>query len=376
MSSTNMPMVTPQYLGQSTVGALKAIMALVIVLPTIFICLRCYVRICIKRVFGLDDIVAVIATIILLAYAGVLLAATDKGLGRHMQYIEVHGNVRDVSLCAQIAQSLAIMACTLGKSAFAITLMRIFVQPWVLRVLWFVLITMNLVNVLCAIFVFVQCEDPRALWDSSIQSNCWPTYVFTNFSLFVGSYSAAQDFLLAFLPCIIILRLNMKRTESVAIVLSMSLGVFAGIAATVKSTYLVTLSNQTDRFYALPPLFMWAAAEDALAIIAATIPTLRPLLYTKAASSTRPSQGSYPLQVFDRANDAFYPASYYSELNTTIKADQPAASYGKTAGAKDIVEKCMHDESRLECGDNDARRKCPNLKGHILATTQVEMTYH
>ena len=45
---------------------------------------------------------------------------------------------------------------------------------------------MNLVNLLAAIFVFGQCKDPRHLWNPAIPSECWPTHVFTNFSLFVG----------------------------------------------------------------------------------------------------------------------------------------------------------------------------------------------
>lgn len=40
-----------------------------------------------------------------------------------------------------------------------------------------------------------------------------------------AAYSAAQDFLLVLLPCIIILRLRMKATEKIAIALSMSLGI-------------------------------------------------------------------------------------------------------------------------------------------------------
>lgn len=127
--------------------------------------------------------------VILIAYASILLAAADRGLGRHTAYIEEYGDLSDVSLFSQIAQSLAIMACTLGKTAFAITLMRIFVQAWVLRILWFIIVTMNLANFLCAIFVFAQCRDPRALWDFDIISTCWPDYVFTNFSLFVGCKS-------------------------------------------------------------------------------------------------------------------------------------------------------------------------------------------
>lgn len=68
----------------------------------------------------------------------------------------------------------------------------------------------------------------------------------------------------------------------------------------IKATYLVTLSDQSDRFYALPPLFMWAAAEDALAIVASSLPLLRPLLPTRLHNSF----DAYRLQAFDGSKDA------------------------------------------------------------------------
>lgn len=127
----------------------------------------------------------------LLAHAAVCHAAANAGLGRHTMVVAMEdpNKVIDVSLLCHIGQSLAIMACTLGKTSFAITLMRIFVQRWLKGVLWFVIVTMNVVNILAALFVFLQCKDPRNLWDETIPSECWPIDIFTNFSLFVGGKS-------------------------------------------------------------------------------------------------------------------------------------------------------------------------------------------
>lgn len=124
----------------------------------------------------------------MIAYAAVCTVASNRGLGRHIEFVEeTPQDVVTVALLADIGEALAILACTLGKSSFAITLMRIVVQRWILYVLWFIIITMNLANILAAIFVFAQCKDPRHNWDpTTYPSECWPAYVFTNFSLFVG----------------------------------------------------------------------------------------------------------------------------------------------------------------------------------------------
>lgn len=173
--------------------------------------------------------------------------ASTIGLGRHLIVVEQNPNdLINVALLCDIGESLAIMACTLGKTSFAVTLLRIVVQRWMVALLWFVIITMNVVNILAALFVFVQCKDPRHLWNPAIPSKCWPDSVFTNFSLFVGgkqlvldpscskanlaacshlAYSGAQDFVLALLPWTIVWNLQMKKKEKFGVAFAMSLGV-------------------------------------------------------------------------------------------------------------------------------------------------------
>lgn len=122
-----------------------------------------------------------------MAYCFVVIAAVDKGLGRHVDFVSEHPqNLILVGMLCQIAQTLAVMACTISKTTFAITLLRIVVQTWAYYILWFAIITMNIFNVLAAIFVFGQCKDPRHLWNPAIPSQCWSTNVFTHFSIFVG----------------------------------------------------------------------------------------------------------------------------------------------------------------------------------------------
>ncbi|KAL2850985.1 hypothetical protein BJX68DRAFT_266548 [Aspergillus pseudodeflectus] len=150
------------------------------------------------------------------------------------------------------------MSCALGKTAFAVTLLRIVVERWMKYLLWFIIITMNTVNTLAALFVFVQCKDPRTNWDPSIT---------------------------------IVWNLQMRKKEKIGVAFAMSLGIFAGAAAIVKTCYLVKLSEKADFTWEMTPLLNWAAVECALAIIAGAIPTLKPLLTKVFPTST--SQESY-----------------------------------------------------------------------------------
>ncbi|KAL2005576.1 hypothetical protein VTN00DRAFT_10069 [Thermoascus crustaceus] len=338
----------PGYLAESRSSTVKSVMWVVSLVPFVIVCLRLYVRIKVKGVFGWDDGIVMVAMGCLVAYAAVSTAAANIGLGKHLEVVEQNpNNLIYVALLCNIGETLAIMACTLGKTSFAVTLLRIIVQRWAQTVLWFVIITMNVVNVLAALFVFVQCKDPRHLWNPAIPSECWPTYVFTNFSLFVGAYSGAQDFVLALLPWTIIWRLQMQKKEKLGIAVAMSLGIFAGGAAIVKTTYLVALSAKSDFTWELAPLLIWAAVEDGLAIAAASIPALRPLLRiffpSTQSDNSYHNKWSYPLKAVSNDADMFsnpqgeshatvYPASGDADdkSNTSILRDRENIWWSQT----------------------------------------------
>lgn len=238
-------MATTLNLADSTIGTLNAVVWTAASFAVVVVATRVYVRVCLKHVFGVDDVVVIIAMVwksipnvssrrdsytycqvLLVAYAACCSAAASFGLGRHLEYVARNpNNLIKVALLSDIGEVLAILACTLSKTSFAITLLRIVVQRKMKAILWFIIVTMNFVNVLTAILVFAQCKDPRHLWDPAIPSKCWPTHVFTNLSLFVGAYSGAQDFVLAFLPWTILWKLQMKKKEKFGVCLAMSLGV-------------------------------------------------------------------------------------------------------------------------------------------------------
>lgn len=91
----------------------------------------------------------------------------------------------------------------------------------------------------------------------------------------------------------------------------------AGVAAIVKTVYLVALSKKADFTWELPTLFCWAAAEIALTIVASSIPTLRPLLKEWGLNSKTESK-TYPLRSISNNNNMFYPKSLQAQINTNV----------------------------------------------------------
>jgi hypothetical protein len=102
-------------------------------------------------------------------------------MGRHTDVVlatESPQHYTSVKMLDTAAQPLVLIACSLGKAAFAVTLLRLGVKRWIRVVLWFIIVSINVVHVLLSLFMFVRCRDPRAIWMQDVESVCWDRRTF------------------------------------------------------------------------------------------------------------------------------------------------------------------------------------------------------
>ena len=85
------------------------------------------------------------------------------------------------------------MAIGIAKASVAFTILR-FQAPnkWRTRVLYFISLSVNILNVLTCIFTFAQCNPPRALWNPELAATakCWDPAVFAHYTMAVASMSS------------------------------------------------------------------------------------------------------------------------------------------------------------------------------------------
>ncbi|KAI9896841.1 hypothetical protein N3K66_007863 [Trichothecium roseum] len=352
------PPPTPEFLAETRQPAIRAVTWLSAALPTIIVLVRCYTRVVVRKVFGVDDWLIVLAVLLLLSYAAVLEASVEQGFGLHLAAVLR----RDPSSAVRIArlgvvcQPLVIMSCALGKTSFSATLLRIAAQPPLRAAVWFVMVTVNLVHVAICVCLFARCRDPRALWDPSVQTYCWPAYYFNNLSYFIGAYSAATDFTLALLPWAMLWNLNMKNKEKGGVAVAMSMGIFAGAAAIIKCTYLAANSEPKDPTYDLAPLLWWAGTENALIILAACVPTLRPLLSKLFPSAGRYKSDENSHQLRDMSgngDDAFAPRSNKaSQWNALVETETQPDQASDNNSQRSILNQSRQDDRRHSTQDS------------------------
>lgn len=123
--------------------------------------------------------------VLLLVYTALITAAVQKGVGKHARDITRDDLTMALKL-TYIGEFLAIIACAIGKSSFAISLLRVVVDRWQVLLLWFIIFSMNIIMWLTAILTLAQCQPSVKLWDFPTKGKCWDPQIVTKFAIISG----------------------------------------------------------------------------------------------------------------------------------------------------------------------------------------------
>ncbi|KAF2191841.1 hypothetical protein K469DRAFT_804852, partial [Zopfia rhizophila CBS 207.26] len=305
----------------------------------------------------------------LLIYAALTTYGTRIGIGKHITDIDVQ-DLTPALKYLYLGEFFAIIAVPTSKTSFSITLLRLSVVRWHRWFIWFIMVSMNLVMWICALLLFVQCSPVEKNWNRKLRGQCWSPRIQINFSIFAGSYSVLMDFMLATCPWLIIRHLQMNTKEKLGVIVAMSLGFLAGVTAAIKTSFLPSTQEWTDSTYALADLLIWALAESAVTIIAASIPFLRVLIKnTSAYQNTNPYSVSFRLEStkLDSTNKNISSQSRKPGLRQSI------TGWAGTGRPDDLSDKSILGEER-NVGMGPGREAKGRLGG-IMRSDEVRIEY-
>ncbi|KAK4465109.1 hypothetical protein QBC42DRAFT_219432 [Cladorrhinum samala] len=247
----------------------------------LFLSLRLYCRILKRQSLWWDDAFLIGACICLIADISLITSLTRYGYGKHIWDFDF-SNMKYLMLPMNIASTLTITSTVWSKTSFGITLLHL-TNGTLRKITWACIISMNVIMGLNALLAWIQCKPLKKAWDVTVDGTCWDPKVMPAFNMFAGAYSALMDIILALLPWNFLWSLQMKTNEKIGVGLAMSMGIFAGITAIVKTTMVPKmLSND---FADGIDLWIWNLAEPSVTVIAASIPMLRVIV--RDAKSSR-----------------------------------------------------------------------------------------
>ncbi|EEY21864.1 conserved hypothetical protein [Verticillium alfalfae VaMs.102] len=213
----------------------------------ILLSLRLYCKVWRGRGLWWDDHLLIASWISLSISCSVLSYICSIGFGTRRATISDE-NLKIISLSTIMVAAFGIMATTLSKTSFAITLYRISTNQWMKYLLIFIIVTINVSMNLVWIFGLVKCTPFAKVIDGSHPGKCWDRQKLLKFQLFAAYYSAILDFMLALLPWQIIMGMSMRRRERLGVAVAMSLGAMRMLYHELKTSHARSKYNRSNPY--------------------------------------------------------------------------------------------------------------------------------
>ena len=177
-----------------------------------------------------------------------------------------------------ISEALNVIGIGVVKITVCLTLLRVVERGRrrISQFLWCLLVFIAVTHLALAMLFFLHCRPLAALWNPHVHGSCLSTHT-TVLAGYIGfAIDVVTDLVCAGIPILVIHRLQMNLQTKVALCLLMGLGMFTAGCAVAKA---ITLNGvfADDYTWGFTKPATWAAVEQFVGIIIASVPALRPL---------------------------------------------------------------------------------------------------
>ncbi|KAL8404697.1 hypothetical protein RB594_009528 [Gaeumannomyces avenae] len=248
--------------------------------------MRLYVRIKMINNLFTDDYLMVLSALFFVAMTALVVIQAEKGAGRHIEYIgkadfvaAQHANFATQPIClVSIGLARLSVACFLLRFASS----RMF--KWIIWAIMGLSVVLTLQGVLQTM---LQCKPMEFVWNKSIPGQCMETSFLLASSLSYAALSIVADFILAVVPIPMLWNVQMNWRVKSAVMGILSLGFLTVTAAILKTVFVTKWGLKGDYMWDSTDITIWYSVEISVAIIAGSIPCLKPLFKRILASTAR-----------------------------------------------------------------------------------------
>ena len=201
-----------------------------------------------------------------------------SGMGRHVSCLPPQSVITMLEFSA-ISEGLNVFGIGLVKISVCLALLRVVerARRGITLFLWSLLVLVATTHLALAMLFFLHCRPLARLWNPKVNGSCMSTYTRVLVAYVGFAIDVVTDLLCAGIPVLVIHRLQMAFRTKVALCVLMGLGVFTAGCAVAKAVTLRGVFADDYTFGFTKPA-TWAAVEQFVGIIIASIPALRPLL--------------------------------------------------------------------------------------------------
>ncbi|KAK1966814.1 hypothetical protein LY78DRAFT_538572, partial [Colletotrichum sublineola] len=239
------------------------------------VALRLFTRI--KYAGGLwgDDYTTIFAAVLLITLTAVYLHITSIGFGMHYWTIPV-GNGVVIRKMLYVGNIVYVVLQAAVKLLIVLFLHRIFPSQTFRRIARGIVIVLLLHGTLFTIPFAVQCTPVQSIWDRTITDRRCLNLQAVGYSS--SGLAMAEDVAILLLPIPHVWQLKVSLPRRLAVIALFSVGSFACVTSAIRIKYLVEYSTTFDETWDHVDIVVWSFIEQSIAMLCASLPTLRLLL--------------------------------------------------------------------------------------------------
>ncbi|KAF1952866.1 hypothetical protein CC80DRAFT_355435, partial [Byssothecium circinans] len=281
-----MPPLPPEYVDYTNAPQILSITGSFFAAAVIAVLLRCYVRLSLLKVFGIDDYIMAFAMICAAATFACFKIETDYGLGKHFLALLAQPTMyMQFSKVLYVHSIIVMVGISSVKISIAFSLLRLSTRRSYSVFLHGVIVFIVFLTIGCALSLVFQCLPVDAIWNMSLRpppfgtgtAKCYDMTTFRNLGLMNSSFNIVTDVLFATLPIPLIWKLQLNLRTKLSLIIVLSLGWFACAAAIVKAIQQWHVLEELD--WTVQDSFnIWNYIELTVGILAASLPPLKPLV--------------------------------------------------------------------------------------------------
>ncbi|RDI89753.1 hypothetical protein Vi05172_g749 [Venturia inaequalis] len=252
------------------------ITALFLTLTWTVVALRFWVRSHMLHTVGMDDWMVLLAQMFFTAYCATQMVILHLVPGINPATFAIVKVVTSWFISGTAHYAFAMIALKLSLGAF---FLRIITSQWQRRVVYAVMLSATIANLIEAFYVVFMCGDPRDFVEKSVVDQCAPRWSMALVAYGQNTVNTLTDVTLALLPLSLLWKTKMKRAQKWSVGLILTLATAGCISSIIRFVYIPRiLGSKTDGFYkTMKPLTIICIVEIGTGILACSLATLRPL---------------------------------------------------------------------------------------------------
>ncbi|KAI1126072.1 hypothetical protein F5Y10DRAFT_279079 [Nemania abortiva] len=246
------------------------------------VALRTYVRAGIIMSFQADDWIMLAGLANFTVSCSFIFAGLAYGLGRHNKSLSQYDEIEALKYQA-LATASYVLNMWLIKLSIGLFLFRLAVQRRYKYILAGSIIVVGIWSLVLFFWNIFQCTPVPAQWDYTIltsdpSSHCVSANDVVSAAYALSALTVLSDWLYALLPIPMLWQVKMTAQAKWSVIAVLGLGVFASIATLIRLGFLADLEDASDILFAGTDAMIWTLVEPGIAISAASLATIRPLL--------------------------------------------------------------------------------------------------